>query len=444
MSDNSTNLTDTPAQESGQTYAVAAVAKALGIAPATLRTWARRHGVGPTVHTTGTHRRYGESDIARLFLMRSFILRGATASEAAKLSLTRVRQGISIVQAREAFTEALIEAGVGGQGELSKSLENHAEAGALSSVPVEPVTPIVMRSGLTPEEPGAQANAPELNGVDSPEAESQLAYEESIQDNAEDGPVPLEPRRLRIAVPDESVIEPTDYGRRASELVAAALRDDIPKCTELIRVHPTEDIILWWKLFLRPALDRLENQTVLAAAGHHPRVLLGYLGLRAIQDFVARSSADAGATAASRMHPSRLKNIALVFTIPADELALPAHVLAAALLDKNCNAHVVSGSEKEDRALELVRMIRPSCVVFETSHGDPDVDFLRRLDEAFPSLPIYVGPGADVEVGDLVTRPHVIRIRSFMALFHEVYGTLRSKSFDADYWDDSQGVLTAR
>ena len=37
---------------------VAAVARKLGIAPATLRTWDRRYGIGPANHVPGRHRRY--------------------------------------------------------------------------------------------------------------------------------------------------------------------------------------------------------------------------------------------------------------------------------------------------------------------------------------------------------------------------------------------------
>ena len=36
---------------------VAAVARRLGVAPATLRTWDRRYGLGPSVHAPGAHRR---------------------------------------------------------------------------------------------------------------------------------------------------------------------------------------------------------------------------------------------------------------------------------------------------------------------------------------------------------------------------------------------------
>jgi transposase-like protein len=66
---------------------VAAVARRLGVAPATLRTWDRRYGVGPSGHATGRHRRYGGQDVARLELMQRAMLRGASPSEAARYAL---------------------------------------------------------------------------------------------------------------------------------------------------------------------------------------------------------------------------------------------------------------------------------------------------------------------------------------------------------------------
>jgi DNA-binding transcriptional MerR regulator len=66
---------------------VAAVARRLGIAPATLRTWDRRYGVGPTGHATGRHRRYAGQDVARLELMQRALVRGASAAEAARYAL---------------------------------------------------------------------------------------------------------------------------------------------------------------------------------------------------------------------------------------------------------------------------------------------------------------------------------------------------------------------
>ncbi len=66
---------------------VAAVARRLGVAPATLRTWDRRYGLGPSRHTGGKHRRYGATDISRLELMQRALLRGASTAEAARFAL---------------------------------------------------------------------------------------------------------------------------------------------------------------------------------------------------------------------------------------------------------------------------------------------------------------------------------------------------------------------
>ena len=66
---------------------VSAVARRLGIAPATLRTWDRRYGVGPSEHTSGSHRRYGPADLARLEVMRRLVLDGVPPGEAARVAL---------------------------------------------------------------------------------------------------------------------------------------------------------------------------------------------------------------------------------------------------------------------------------------------------------------------------------------------------------------------
>jgi DNA-binding transcriptional MerR regulator len=72
-------------------YTVAAVARRLGLAPATLRTWDRRYGLGPSAHTFGQHRRFTESDVARLQAMRQLTLQGVPPAEAAQM----VADGVS-------------------------------------------------------------------------------------------------------------------------------------------------------------------------------------------------------------------------------------------------------------------------------------------------------------------------------------------------------------
>jgi MerR family transcriptional regulator, light-induced transcriptional regulator len=86
---------------------VAAVARRLGVAPGTLRTWARRYGIEPTGHEAGTQRRYSAADLARLTLMRRLMLEGVSAADAAQAALEQVvssppRRGLRRVRARDA------------------------------------------------------------------------------------------------------------------------------------------------------------------------------------------------------------------------------------------------------------------------------------------------------------------------------------------------------
>lgn len=65
---------------------VAAVARTLGVAASTLRTWDRRYGLGPSGHQAGSHRRYTPDDVARLQTMRHLTLRGVAPADAARIA----------------------------------------------------------------------------------------------------------------------------------------------------------------------------------------------------------------------------------------------------------------------------------------------------------------------------------------------------------------------
>lgn len=77
---------DTPAGEQ-LPLAVAVVARRIGVAPGTLRTWDRRYGLGPTAHSAGSHRRYMTDDIARLTMMRRLTTGGVAPADAARSAL---------------------------------------------------------------------------------------------------------------------------------------------------------------------------------------------------------------------------------------------------------------------------------------------------------------------------------------------------------------------
>ena len=91
---------------------VAAVARRIGVAPATLRTWDRRYGLGPSIHEAGEHRRYCPKDLAILTAMRKLITAGVSPAEAAqqakdfkgKISVEHIVDNFEV---REDLVEAL-------------------------------------------------------------------------------------------------------------------------------------------------------------------------------------------------------------------------------------------------------------------------------------------------------------------------------------------------
>ena len=86
---------------------VAAVARRIGVAPATLRTWDRRYGLGPSRHTSGSHRRYSELDVSRLTLMRKLISTGVAPADAALTAIAlKEKSGVS-KEVRRKVTKAI-------------------------------------------------------------------------------------------------------------------------------------------------------------------------------------------------------------------------------------------------------------------------------------------------------------------------------------------------
>ncbi|MEV5150480.1 MerR family transcriptional regulator [Streptomyces werraensis] len=62
------------------------VARRLGVAPTTVRTWDHRYGLGPDRHTGGRHRRWTPADVARLERMCALTATGVPPAEAARLA----------------------------------------------------------------------------------------------------------------------------------------------------------------------------------------------------------------------------------------------------------------------------------------------------------------------------------------------------------------------
>jgi hypothetical protein len=76
-----------PSQDDRVLLSVGAAAGRLGVAPATVRSWERRYGLGPGGRSGGGHRRYTEADINRLLLMQELVSRGQAPAAAARAVL---------------------------------------------------------------------------------------------------------------------------------------------------------------------------------------------------------------------------------------------------------------------------------------------------------------------------------------------------------------------
>jgi len=97
--------------------AVAVVAKRLGVAPATLRTWDRRYGLGPSERSAGSHRRYTRDDVLRLLVMQRLTIEGVAPADAARAALAadleveRANRDRAVVEQEEARRRAAHQGG---------------------------------------------------------------------------------------------------------------------------------------------------------------------------------------------------------------------------------------------------------------------------------------------------------------------------------------------
>ncbi|MFC4500983.1 MULTISPECIES: MerR family transcriptional regulator [Streptomyces] len=77
-----------------------ALARRLGVAPTTLRSWDRRYGIGPAVRDDGRHRRWRPADVAVLEAMCRLTSAGVPPAEAARAAREGAAGPVRVVQGR--------------------------------------------------------------------------------------------------------------------------------------------------------------------------------------------------------------------------------------------------------------------------------------------------------------------------------------------------------
>lgn len=345
--------------------AVAAVARRLGVAPATLRTWDRRYGLGPSGRTAGSHRRYTPEDVARLLVMRRLTVEGVAPVDAARAAL-------------ETEVEEL---------DVSTTTPGRRPAPATSAT-----------SAATPTEPDGPRGRGHLRALPGGGEGARGANATSLPGAA-----------------------PSTISARVAGVIDAALAYDQAACDSLLRIGAQGDPAAWWTQLVEPAWLRIAQRTVLGTPGEVPELVLATAALRALREFTQafeQAMVNAGNPPAN--HPSRMRKIILIFAAPDEVVPLAAHALAAALVANGATARIVTGPASTHRAVELVTMVRPAALVLATTLARPDLDVVHSVHEAFASLPIFVGLRREDAAGDLPLAATVQRVRSFPGLLHEV------------------------
>ncbi|MBE1874337.1 MerR family transcriptional regulator [Myceligenerans pegani] len=388
--------------------AVAAVAKRLGVAPATLRTWDRRYGLGPSGRTAGSHRRYTPDDVARLLVMRRLTLEGHAPGDAARAAIEASDEELATVQSDESE-----EFSQGGGMSSDPAAEGESDgAGGDPDAELGPGAPAPGTGG-----PTSSATGPASDGRGHPEHEgSRRGHLRALPGG---GGTQREPGRPRT-------VGGTSWSSRVSALVDAAIKYSRTACDALLRLSPEDDPSVWWTELVEPAFDQVAVRTVLAGPGEVPEMVLAaaaLASLRAYTEEFEREVVEAGGPPAN--HPSRMRKIVLVFAAPDELVPLPAHALAASLAAKGTMARIVTGPASTHRSVELVTMVRPAAVVLATTQTRPALDVVHAVHEAYPDLPLLVGMRADAAAGDVPLGPTVQRVRSFNGLLHEVLAVLR-------------------
>jgi hypothetical protein len=341
------------------------------VAPATLRTWDRRYGLGPSGRTAGSHRRYTPEDVARLLVMRRLTLEGVAPVDAARVALE--------TEVDELDTSA-------GASPM-RPASARSDVGARSAAPGEPADPTPPRNGRGHLRalPGGGEGARGANATSLPGA------------------------------------APSTVSARVAAVIDAALAYDQVGCDSLLRIGAQGDPAAWWTQLVEPAWLRIAQRTVLGTPGEVPELVLATAALRALREFTEafeQAMINAGNPPAN--HPSRMRKIVLIFAAPDEVVPLAAHALAAALVAKGATARVVTGPASQHRAVELVTMVRPAALVLATTLARPDMSTVHAVHDAFGSLPIFVGLRRDDSVSDVPLASTVQRVRSFTGLLHEV------------------------
>lgn len=258
---------------------VAAVARRLGVAPATLRTWDRRYGLGPSEHSSGEHRRYNAADLARLTLMRKLVIAGVSPAEAAQraLAFDEISSAENLTNAisrditvREELVEALMRAARAyDRNFLEEVLRSEMSARGVANTWTEVIVPLLILIGEEWADSG--------EGIETEHLVSEV-IKRLLQENARNVPDPVNPRPVLLACIGEEMHSLALYALAAalSERNIATqflgARTPIEAISAVVKRSAPPAVFLWAQLQKNGDLQVL---TELPSIRPAPRIVLG-------------------------------------------------------------------------------------------------------------------------------------------------------------------------
>lgn len=408
-------VTEASSTPPSPTLTVAAVARRLGVAPPTLRTWDRRYGLGPSAHTAGAHRRYSPADVARLMVMRRLTLEGVAPSDAAKIALATAltAEGRPVQSADEHTpaegydaTDLLPDTTSSGSPAAPTPVDpreqRYPPGSFLDEVDVERAegrSPSARPGGAVPDDLALEGLT-DLGGLGAPverpdrgvgRRPASLSGEVGPDDYDYDGPDDDDwPRVLRSVETARGgpsgggrIVALPDGTSQSRGLARAAMALDSYETHRILRESiRRQGVVPTWNLMIMPVLRALGERVRVSGEGidvEHAfsEVILGVMRSVAVGVRITRSSP-----------------MVLLACADSDYHSLPLHALAAALAEHEVPARMLGSGLPPHALASSVRRTGPSVIVlFARMAGADagDAQVLRRQRPA-PTV-VLAGPG---------------------------------------------------
>jgi len=319
------------------TLTVAAVARRLGVAPSTLRTWDRRYGLGPSDHAAGSHRRYSAADLDRLVVMRRLTLEGVPPAEAARLATSAPADGpMASVTSLPMFTDP------------EAARFRGADAGPAAGL---------RRAGLR------------RRGLLDP-------AETDGRDGRQHRPTAAE----RARVGGGRVIALPEGSPAARGLARAAMSLDSHEVTRLVRQAVRQHgVVRAWDTVLLPVLTAIGDRWRTTGEGVD------------VEHALSESLVGVMRGIAASLHRARNVRPVMLGCAEGDHHTLALHVLAAALAEEDISCRMFGVGMPADALLSAVRRSGPAVVFLFARLPVLDAAVLEEIPRQRPTPRVIVG-----------------------------------------------------